>query len=301
MPPTVGFIGIGTMGSIMSRRILDAGYPMAVYDAAPGNAAPLEEAGATGATSPKDVAAQSDVILLSLPNSAIVERVCFGDDGVAAGAKPGAVVVDLTSGNPPDTARISQRLAETGVRMIDIGLLGSTGPAKQGKLGLVFGGDAGVFEEVRPILDNIGDRSFHMGAIGNGHFAKALNNLLGTVNYLAACEAFIVAAKAGLDPAGLADVINSSGGKSQATERRVPEWLRREFGEPGSGMALDLWIKDVATACGMGRETSLAMPLSTLAHQLLIQITNELGGNLPNNSIPLAYENWGRVELRQKE
>ena len=134
-----------------------------------------------------------------------------------------------------------------------------------------------------------------MGAIGNGHFAKALNNLLGTVNYLAACEAFIVAAKAGLDPAGLADVINSSGGKSQATERRVPEWLRREFGEPGSGMALDLWIKDVATACGMGRETSLAMPLSTLAHQLLIQITNELGGNLPNNSIPLAYENWGRV------
>ncbi|PZC45663.1 MAG: 3-hydroxyisobutyrate dehydrogenase [Chloroflexi bacterium] len=301
MPQTVGFIGIGTMGSLMSKRILNAGFPLVVFDTVPENVRPLEGAGATVAASPREVAAQSDVVLLSLPNSAIVERVCFGDDGVAAGAKPGAIVVDLTSGNPPDTTRISQRLAEQSIRMVDIGLLGSTGPAKQGKLGLVYGGDAAAFEEVKPILDQIGDRSFNMGAIGNGHFAKALNNLLGTVNYLAACEAFIVAAKAGLDPAGVAAVINSSGGKSQATERRIPEWLKREFGEPGSGMALDLWIKDVATACGMGKETNLPMPLSTLAYQLLIQITNELGGNLPNNAIPLVYEKWAGVELHETE
>jgi len=135
MPQTVGFIGIGTMGSLMSKRILNAGFPLVVFDTVPENVRPLEGAGATVAASPREVAAQSDVVLLSLPNSAIVERVCFGDDGVAAGAKPGAIVVDLTSGNPPDTTRISQRLAEQSIRMVDIGLLGSTGPANRASLG----------------------------------------------------------------------------------------------------------------------------------------------------------------------
>ncbi len=294
MPNKVGFIGTGLIGTPMALRVMQAGYPLTVFDVRPDQMDSLIKEGAEPASSPKDVAARCDVILLSLPNSFIVEEVCLGKDGIVEGAKSGTAVVDLTSGNPPHTAKICARLAEKGIKMIDVGLAGSFPQAAQGTLGLVAGGDANVFENVLPILQCFGNRYYHQGAIGNGHFAKSLNNFLGAAYYAAVCEALTVATKAGLDPNKVLEVWNSAVGKSTATEGRAQSWLRRDF---SGGMAVDLLVKDVATSCGLGKEYEVPMFMGNVLHQLLIRAADEIGPKEHNSAIAKAFEKWAGVEV----
>lgn len=189
MADKVGFIGVGLIGTPMARHVLQAGYSLVIYDVRPSQMDSLVKEGAEAATAPQDVAARCKIILLSLPNSSIVEEVCLGKDGIIQGVQPDTVVVDLTSGNPPHTAKICARLAENGIKMIDVGLAGSFPQAEKGTLGLIAGGDIEVFEKVWPILKSFSSRRYHLGNIGNGHFAKSLNNFLGAAYYAAACEA----------------------------------------------------------------------------------------------------------------
>lgn len=297
MPEKVGFIGVGLIGTPMARRVLKAGYPLLVYDVRPSQLESLLQEGADAALSPKDVAAQCPIILLSLPNSDIVEAVCLGTDGIVHGARPDAVVVDLTSGNPPHTAKICARLAESGIKMIDVGLAGSFPQAEKGALGLIAGGDIEVFEKVWPILKNFSNRRYHLGKIGNGHFVKSLNNFLGAAYYAVACEAITIAAKAGLDPEKVLEVLNEGGGRSTATENRIPAWLKRDFSR---GMAVELLVKDVATTCALGKEHNTPMFIANTLHQLLMHAAAEVGYKEHNGAIAKAFEKWAGVEVKVK-
>ena len=298
MPDRVGFIGIGNIGTLMSLNILRAGYPLVVYDIVPSQMEPLLGAGAEPATSPRDVASRCQTILLSLPNSPIVEQVTLGEGGIIEGAATGAIVVDLTSGNPPHTAEICARLTERGIHFIDAGVSGGLPGAEAATLGIMIGGDGEVFERVRPILEKIGTNLFHMGPIGSGHMTKALNNYLAATNLAAASEALVVATKAGLDPEKVVAAFNASSGRSRATEERIPNFvLKGDFSHRG-GMAMDLIVKDLATACGIGKDQGVPMFVANLMHQLLMRISDEIGPKTPNIAVARAFEQWAGVEAR---
>ena len=298
MTEKIGFIGVGNMGTPMAFRVLRAGYPMVVYDVRPAQVEPFRKEGAETASSPKDVASRCRTILLSLPTSPIVEQVALGEDGIAAAAEPGTAVVDLTSGNPPHTAIIAARLMEKWIRMIDAGVSGGVTGAEKGTLGIMVGGDGEVFEQVRPILKHIGANLFHMGDIGAGHATKALNNFLSAINYAAVSEALVVAVKAGLDPVKATAAFNASSGRSWASQDRVPNYLLKGDFSYGGGMAMDLLVKDLATACSIGKENNVPMPLANVVHQLLMQAAAEVGDKAPNTSVTRLFEKWAGVEVR---
>jgi 3-hydroxyisobutyrate dehydrogenase-like beta-hydroxyacid dehydrogenase len=298
MQEKVGFIGIGNIGTPMSLNVLRAGYPLVVFDARRAQMAPLLSEGAEAGISPKDVAARCKTILLSLPNSPVVEQVTLGKDSIIEGAAPDTVVVDLTSGNPPHTAAICARLAEKGIHFIDAGVSGGIPGAEAATLGIMIGGDAGAFERVRPILEKIGSNLYHMGPIGAGHMTKALNNFLAAANLAAASEALVVATKAGLDPEKVVAAINASSGRSWATEQRIPNFvLKGDFSYRG-GMAMELIVKDLATACGIGKDQGVPMFIANLMHQLLMRISDEIGAKTPNIAVARAFEQWAGVEVR---
>lgn len=298
MPDKVGFIGIGNIGTPMSLNVLRAGYPLVVYDIRSSQMEPLLRDGAEAAASPSDVASRCKTILLSLPNSHVVEQVTLGERGIIEGAEPDTVVVDLTSGNPPHTAMICARLAEKGIHFIDAGVSGGIRGAEAATLGIMIGGDGEVFERMRPILGKIGSNLFHMGPIGAGHMTKALNNFLAATNLAAACEAMVVATKAGLDPEKVVAAFNASSGRSWATEVRIPNFvLKGDFSYRG-GMAMELIVKDLATACGIGKDQGVPMFIANLMHQLLMRISDEIGAKTPNIAVARAFEQWAGVEVR---
>lgn len=298
MADKVGFIGIGNIGTPMSLNVLRAGYPLVVYDVRAAQMESLLKEGAEAATSPKDLASRCKTILLSLPNSPVVEAVTLGEEGIAEGATAGTVIVDLTSGNPPHTAAICGRLAERGIHYIDAGVSGGVPGAEAATLGIMIGGDGDVFETVRPVLEVIGSNLYHMGPIGAGHMTKALNNFLAATNLAAASEALVVATKAGLDPEKVVAAFNASSGRSRATEERIPNFvLKGDFSHRG-GMAMDLIVKDLATACGVGKDQGVSMFIANLVHQLLMRIADEVGHDTPNISVTRAMEGWAGVEVR---
>lgn len=298
MPDKVGFIGIGDIGTPMALNVLRAGYPLVVYDIRPSQLERLVREGAEAAASPKDVAFRCRTILLSLPNSDLVERVALGDGGIIEGAKQDTVVVDLTSGNPPQTARICARLAERGVHLIDAGVSGGIPGAEAGTLNLMIGGDLAVFERARPILEKIATILHHMGPIGAGHMTKALNNFLSATHLAAASEALVVATKAGLDPEKVLEAFNAGSARSFVTEVRIPNFvLKGDFSFRG-GMAMELIVKDLATACGIGKDYGVPMFIANLMHQLLMRIAGEIGAKTPNIAVAKALEQWAGVEVR---
>ena len=300
MAETVGFIGLGNIGTPMSRRVLGAGFNLIAYDVRAEARDRLVQDGAAAASSPKDVAGRAPRICLSLPTSPIVEQVCLGPDGIIEGAAPGTIVIDLTSGNPPHTAEIAARLNERGVHMIDAGVSGGIPGAEAGTLGIMVGGEPGHYETCLPVLRAIGQHIYHMGHIGAGHMTKALNNFCAAANYMAASEAITVATKAGLDPAKVVDAINASSGQSFATSHRFPRFvLPGDFSSRG-GMAIELMTKDITTALGVGKEVGVPMPVAGLMQQLyhLAQVME--GEKAPNQSTVRMYEQWAGVENRLK-
>jgi 3-hydroxyisobutyrate dehydrogenase-like beta-hydroxyacid dehydrogenase len=300
---SIGFIGLGQMGGRVARRLLSQGYSLVGYDS---NAAALEDllaAGGKAAASPKDLASRSRYVLLSLPSSHEVEEICLGANGVVEGANAGTVVIDLTSGAPPDTVRIAQVLAERGIRMIDaaVGSGGGAAGALEGKLTIMAGGDDQVFSECLPILKTIGTNIFHVGPIGSGHLVKALNNFLAATTLLATSEAMVVATKAGLDPGTVLAAMQASSGRSYATERRFPMFvLKGDFGFASGGL-LSLLVKDVRQAVGAGQTLEIPMFISSLIYELLSAGLAELGSNATSTDLVKMYERWAKVEVREND
>lgn len=298
MAETIGFIGLGNIGNPMSRRVLGAGYTLVAYDVRPEALERLVQTGAQAATSPQDVASRARTICLSLPTSPIVEQVCLGPNSIIEGAVAGTVVIDLTSGNPPHTAQIAAQLAAKDIHLLDAGVSGGLPGAEAGTLGIMVGGDAAVYEACLPVLGTIGKNIYHMGQSGAGHMTKALNNFCAAANYLAACEAVTVATKSGLDPVKVVDAINASSGQSFATTHRFPRFvLQGNFTHEG-GMAMELMVKDVTTALGVGKEVGVPMPVAGLVQQLYHLAQAILTPQAPNQSAVRLYEQWSGVENR---
>ena len=223
-------VGLGNMGGRMARRLVSAGYDVRGFDADPARA---QAAGVTPAASLAELAAGCDVILLSLPDSTVIEAVMRGDGGLLASVSDGQIIVDLSTADPQSTRAIHDDLAPRGVRYLDAGISGGAAAADQGTLTLMVGGDGEALTEVAPILDTFSAHVHHMGASGAGHVTKVLNNFLNGVTLAATAEVMVAGKKAGLDLAQLLEVINTSSGVSFASLNRFPKIIQGDYLEGG--------------------------------------------------------------------
>jgi 3-hydroxyisobutyrate dehydrogenase-like beta-hydroxyacid dehydrogenase len=266
MKEKVGFIGLGAMGVPMSQRLLEAGYPLAVYDVRKEALEILVKKGAQGAVSPKEVAEKCRKVITIVPNSDAVEQVVFGPGGLLEGMKAGDVLMEMTSAYPPSTLKVSQALAGKGVNMIDAPVSGGVVGAVAGTLSVMVGGDEKIFESCRPILSVMGKNLFYIGGIGFGHALKAINNFLSATTLAATSEAIILASKMGISPQRAVEVLAVSTGRSYSTELKIPKFvLPRTF---NSGFTMELMHKDLNTVTRMAREYKVPMLLANLVQEL---------------------------------
>lgn len=240
MTDRIGFIGLGNMGGRMTGCIVRSGRPVLGFDA---KAANIEASGAAPAESAAAVAEQSDVLLLSLPDSRVVEAVLLGDDGVLSRIRPGQVVVDLSTSSPDSTRRLEALVRERGAAYLDAGISGGAAAAEKGALTLMVGGDAAALERVQPVLGLFSTHVFHVGDSGAGHTTKLLNNFLNAIALSATAEVMVAAKKAGLDLATVLEVFNASSGVNFATLNRFPKIITGDYLK--GGLSNTLMLKDV--------------------------------------------------------
>jgi 3-hydroxyisobutyrate dehydrogenase len=207
--PTIGFIGLGLMGSNMVENLQKKGFEPIVMDLNKDAVAAVVARGASEATSAAELAAACDIVMLCLTTSNVVEKLVYADDGILAGIKEGAVLIDFGTSIPASTRKIGADLAKKGAGMVD-GALGRTpAHAKDGLLNIMASGDQATFDKVKPILDMQGENVFYLGALGAGHTTKLINNFIGMTTVTAMSQAFAVAELAGVDRQQLFDIMST--------------------------------------------------------------------------------------------
>jgi 3-hydroxyisobutyrate dehydrogenase len=245
----IGVIGLGNMGGRIAARIAAAGLPLTGFDTDASRAPAL---GIEAAASIAALVDGSDIVLLSLPDSTVVEPVVEAPGGILASARSGLIVVDLSTSSPGSTMRLAAALAERGVTLIDAGISGGAAAAEKGTLTIMAGGDGGALAAVSGVLAAFSTRVVHMGESGSGHTTKLLNNFLNAVTLAATAETMVAARLAGLDLHRVLEVINSSSGVSFASLNRFPHIVDGDYLE--GGLTSRLMMKDVTLYVEMLRE-----------------------------------------------
>lgn len=247
---SIGFVGIGNMGSPMARNLIRAGWKVTVYDVdAPKMRGFAATDGAGTASSLAELGKKSDVVITMLPDGHVVRRVVLGkesgDDCLVKGLAKGATIVDMSSSAPVGTRRLGEELRAYGISLIDAPVSGGVKGAVAGTMSIMIGGDKALAERLDPLLAAMGKR-FYVGSPGAGHAAKVLNNYVSAAGLLAAAEAVRVAEKFGIDPQVLVNVVNASTGRNNSTENKFAQFILN--GKFNSGFALGLMAKDLALA-----------------------------------------------------
>lgn len=249
----IGFIGLGNMGGRMTRRLTGAGIDVVGFDT---DREAASRWGATAAASIVAVVGEANVILMSLPDSKVVERVVLGEGGVLGGCRDGQIVVDLSTASASSTRRIAAALAERGVAYVDAGISGGAAAAEKGTLTLMVGGDPAVIDGLNWVFAPIARKVVVMGASGAGHTTKLLNNFLNAVSLAATAEVMVAGRKAGLDLHRLLEVLNASSGVNFATLNRFPKIVDGDYLE--GGLTGKLMTKDVVLYTDLLHELGVA-------------------------------------------
>lgn len=235
-----GIIGLGNMGGRVAQRIFETGYPIVGFDASEA-ARSRWDLPCTGSAA--ELVQTRDVVLLSLPNSAIIERVIYGTDGILQHVHPGQVIVDLSTASPQSTERIYDSLAAVGVAFVDGGLTGGVDSATTGTMTIMVGGDDEAIDAARPVLESFGSAIYRMGPSGAGHLAKVFTNFLNGIALAATSEVMVAAKKGGLDLPALLEVFNRGSAINWATRERFPHIVQGDYLE--GGLSVDLMAKDI--------------------------------------------------------
>lgn len=255
MAARVGFIGLGRMGTPMAANLLRAGFEVVGFDVNAQAGRDLSaQSGFARADSAAACAASVDLVVLMLPDSAVVDRLLWETPGLAAAMRSGTLVIDMGSSDPLHSRGNAERLVAQGLDFIDAPVSGGVKRAIDGTLSIMVGGPKETFERAQPVLQAIGKTVIHVGGAGAGHAVKALNNYVSAAGLIAVSEALVAAAKFGIDPHLVNQVFNASTGRNNTTERKVEDFMLSKRYD--SGFALALMRKDVQTASqfidGMG-------------------------------------------------
>ena len=291
----IGFIGVGIMGRPMAKNLLKAGCSLTVYD----KFAKLDDLvalGAKAASSNKDVAANSDVVITMLPNSLNVKQAILGEDGVSEGARPGTIVVDMSSIAPDAAQEISAALKTKGVAMLDAPVSGGEPKAIDGTLAIMVGGDAKHFEAVKPVLEKMGSSVVHVGDIGAGNVTKLANQIIVALNIAAVAEAFVLATKAGVDPEAVFNAIKGGLAGSTVMNAKVPMILNGDFNPGGR---VELHTKDLQNVLDTGHRLNVPLPLTAGVMEVLQALISNGMRGLDHCAIVRHYEMLAKVEVRK--
>lgn len=272
---TVGVIGLGNMGRGMALSLKRGGYTVLGFDTAPGIAEKLQEEGVTASASVAEIACGSDVLILSLPTSAIVEEVVLGKDGIAASAKPGLIVVDTTTADPNSTRKVAAALNAVKVGLVDGPVSGGPKGSATATMTMVLGGSDEDVAAVEPILSVISAKRVHVGSVGAGHVTKIINNLLTGIHLLATSEAVRAAQAAGIDPEKLIEALNGGSGRNSATLTNYPTWIFNNTFD--SGFTMKLMRKDLRLATEMLHSQRINAPIATEAARLWVESAKSIG------------------------
>ena len=288
---TIGFIGLGAMGQLMARRLLNSGFRVVAYDHTSRKKAALVLKGAVPAPSVSQLAKRSEVVISCLPSDEAVLSVYQGPEGVLACANPGCIVIEMSTISP-DTSRVLHRIgAERGIEVLDVAISGSTPAAEQGTLTLLGGGDAKVFEACQPIFSAIAKQYFHMGPSGSGTAMKLVVNALLGVNMQAIAEAVAFGEKAGLDRELLLQVLAKTAVISPAHQNKL---IRAEHDDYSPQFPLRLMNKDFRLILEQAGELGAAMPATAAALQINAA-RNAVNGNEDFSSVISEMERMARV------
>jgi 3-hydroxyisobutyrate dehydrogenase-like beta-hydroxyacid dehydrogenase len=265
MATTLGFIGLGAMGGGMASNLLKAGYQLIVNDLEDAKVAALVARGAKAAATAADVARQAVATITMVETTAQTEEVILGVDGVIAGAARGHIVAMMSTIDPNAAKRIHDRLQTAGIAMLDAPVSGGSARAQSGELAVIAGGDAAAFASCRAMFKAMSSHQFHVGGSGQGLALKLVNNMLIQVNTVAIAEAFVMGAKAGLDPKTMYEVIRVSTGASFALDYRLPRMLAGDF-RPGG--TIDISYKDQELETQFAKSLGVPLFLANISQQI---------------------------------
>jgi 3-hydroxyisobutyrate dehydrogenase-like beta-hydroxyacid dehydrogenase len=291
--PAIGFVGVGRMGGPMSRRLIDTGHALRVFDASAEASAALQKAGATVASSANDVGDSADIVFVSLPTPTIVQSVVL--DGIGRGSRT-KIIVDLSTSGPGMAGRVSAALKERGIAWIDAPVSGGITGAKAGTLAVMASGPRASFDAVEPLLKNFG-KIFYVGEkAGLAQVAKLGNNLLAAAAVVVSSEALAMGVKAGLDPKIMIDIINAGSGRNSATQDKFPRAiLPRTF---DFGFATGLSYKDVSLCVDEAEAMGVPMIAGAVVRQMLAITNAKFGPTSDFTSIARVIEEWAGVEIK---
>jgi 3-hydroxyisobutyrate dehydrogenase len=292
----LAFLGLGAIGRPMAVRVA-ALHPTVVWNRTSERAVEFaRQTGARLAETPRDAAADADIVITCLPTSAEVESLLEGPDGLLAGLRKGVLLADCTSGDPASSRRIAARLAAAGVAFVDAPVSGGTNGAEAGTLTVMVGGTEADYERAKPALAAFGKTIVHMGPVGAGHAMKSVNNALLALNILAVAEGMTALVKAGVPARTALEVLNVSSGRSFVSEHLVPE--RVLTGTFPNTFRLALLHKDAGIATQLLRETGVEGPVLELACRLYGEARTVLGEEADYLEAIRITERQAGVEIR---
>ena len=291
----IGFIGLGIMGRPMAKNLLKAGYSLVVHDKF-AKADDLVALGAEAAASNKEVAAKSDLIITMLPNSPHVREAVLGQGGVIEGAKPGTVLVDMSSIAPAASQEICAALRDKGIVMLDAPVSGGEPKAIDGTLAIMVGGDAKAFETARPVLEKMGSSVVLVGDIGAGNVTKLANQIIVALNIAAVSEAFVLATKAGVQPEAVFNAIKGGLAGSTVMNAKAPMILDGNF-KPG--FRIELHIKDLQNALDTAHALHCPAPLTAGVMEILQALKADGLEGCDHSAVVRHYEKMAKVEPRK--
>ncbi|MDF2473495.1 MAG: hgd [Anaerocolumna sp.] len=270
----IGFIGLGAMGGPMAENLVKANHNVFVYDVSESAREMLEEKGATNCSNVAVLAENADVILVSLPNSQIVESTMLTENGVFANAKKGTTIIDLSSVSPTSTKKLEAIANDKQLNYVDAPVSGGVAGAKNGTLTIMVGAKDEVMENILPILNILGKNIYHVGETGLGDTIKIVNNLLLGCNMVALAEAVVLGQKSGLSPETMYEIVKMSSGNSYVLNAKMEKFILPEQYE--GGFAVNLQHKDLGLALELGKELDVSLPFTTLASQIF-EAVKEMG------------------------
>jgi 2-hydroxy-3-oxopropionate reductase len=285
--PTIGFIGLGIMGRPMARNLLAAGFPLTVLDHKPAVMAELAAEGAGTAPTPQEVALACDVLITMLPDSPQVREVYLSPNGALEAARPDWLAIDMSSIAPATAREVAEQAAAMGAAMLDAPVSGGEPGAVAGTLSIMVGGDADAVARARPIFDVLGTTIVHVGPAGAGQVVKACNQVVVGVVIEAVAEALLLGARAGVDPALIADVLQGGLAATRVLELRREKFLTGAY-EPG--FRLRLHLKDLRNALALAGEAGVPVPAAVTVEQLMATAVAEGRGELDHTALLAVLE-----------
>ena len=267
----VGFVGLGTMGAAMAANVARAGFPLDAWNRTPGRATALADLGVTIADSPAALAARVAIVVVCVSDTPDVELVLFGPDGIASGAPRDTLVIDCSTISPSATRVFGERLAGSGIRLVDAPVSGGSEGAQKGTLTIFVGGESRDVERARPVLEAMGRTITHVGPLGSGQAVKAVNQVILAGAYIGVAEGIVLALKSGLDVPQVVDALGGGAAQSWVLANRSGRMIANDY---PLGFKVALHLKDLGIALQLARETGASLPLAELCEGLEQQLVS---------------------------